>query len=73
MSGPDVLFAAIRRRLPGARIEITLVGNQYVLSVASVTFSRLSNVDRQGVVYAAMERVPLDLVARVADIFCSVD
>lgn len=73
MSGADVLVAAVRRRLPGANVSVARAGNRYTLAVVSDRFARLPRPEWQRVVYAALDKVPLDLLAEVGEISCSTE
>jgi hypothetical protein len=68
MSGRDLLTTQLRKRFPEAAIEVGVTPAGYELRLQGRAFAGLSRADREGLVYAALDAVPIALLAKVAAI-----
>lgn len=66
--GEDVLYETLARRFAACGVATGPAG--YHLTVRDEAFRGLDRADREGVVYDALGRVPLELLARVGGITC---
>lgn len=69
-SATDLLVKQITQKIPGASVAVASAGGLYELVVTAPKFAGMDRADRAALVYGAIERVPLELLARVAAIEC---
>ncbi len=66
MTGPDLLVDAVTRGVPGSVVRVDPgPDGGYTVTVRADRLNPLGRADREAVVYSAMARVPLSLLARV--------
>lgn len=70
MTAAQLITTAIRRKFIGSEVVVTSGTSGYSLHVAAKHFDRLSPGDAQAQVYATLDRLPIEVVARIATIEC---
>jgi len=68
MTGPAVIDLTIRRKIRDAHVTVTFDGSGYHLLVAAESFGLLDKADREAAVYAAIQPLPLGLLAKITGI-----
>jgi acid stress-induced BolA-like protein IbaG/YrbA len=67
----QVVTREIQRRLPGAAVDLEPAGvAEYELTVTYAGFERMRPIDRETAVYAALDRLPPEALARISAIVC---
>lgn len=68
MTARDVLTDELRRRFPRAEVTVTPGKTGYVVTVTAEDFRGVHPADARAMVYQTLGRVPLELLAKVAEI-----
>lgn len=72
MNAARLLVSVVSRKLPGAEVTATSTSTGLCLAVTSKQFRGLDRADREAMVYASLDKVPLELLARIVQITCTV-
>jgi len=70
MTASELLTGLIRRRVPRADVAVIPLEDKYAIRVVSDHFQGADTAERQSIVYKALDRAPLELVARISNIEC---
>jgi acid stress-induced BolA-like protein IbaG/YrbA len=65
-----LLNRLISRKLPGADIAIRLGHDGYEITVVYEDFASDARADQEAEVYEALDKAPVELVAKIASIKC---
>jgi len=70
MTSKELINSLIKRKIPRATVSLEPADDGYRLKVVSDHFRGAQLTDRQSMVYQALDRAPLPLLAKIMAIDC---